>query len=110
MDSKEKITRLMQAGFTLDEALEVITGAAPETGTGTGANTGTGTDPGTGTDQGTGTGIPAEPEESAEVKAIKGLSAQITELINATRETARLYGVDSKNAGETAEDILSKLG
>ena len=110
MDSKEKITRLMKAGFTLDEALEVITGAEPETGTNTGADTGT--DPGTstGTDPGTGTGTPAQPEESAEVKAIKGLSAQITELINATRETARLYGVDSKTAGETAEDILSKLG
>ena len=108
MGSKEKITRLMKAGFTLDEALEVITGAEPETGT----NTGTGTDPGTstGTDPGTSTGTPAEPEESAEVKAIRGLSAQITELINATRETARLYGVDSKTAGETAEDILSKLG
>lgn len=106
MDSKEKITRLMKAGFTLDEALEVITGAEPETGTGTGTDPGTDT----GTDPGTGTGTPAQPEESAEVKAIKGLSAQITELINATRETARLYGVDSKTAGETAEDILSKLG
>ena len=102
MDSKEKITRLMKAGFTLDEALEVITGAEPETGTNTGADTGT--------DPGTVTSTPAQPEESAEVKAIKGLSAQITELINATRETARLYGVDSKTAGETAEDILSKLG
>ena len=102
MDSKEKITRLMKAGFTLDEALEVITGAEQETGTDPGTSTGT--------DPGTGTGTPAQPEESAEVKAIKGLSAQITELINATRETARLYGVDSKTAGETAEDILSKLG
>ena len=107
MESKEKITRLMSAGFTLDEALEIITrdtvsiadpeptpAAVPEP---------------------TPAAVPeqtpaAVPEESAEVKAIRELSGRITEMINVTRETARLYGVDGRSTGESAEDILANLG
>ena len=92
MESKEKITRLMAAGFTLDEALEIITRDTVSPAA----------DPTPAADQ--------EPAESAEVKAIRELSGRITEMINVTRETARLYGVDGRSTGETAEDILANLG
>ena len=100
MESKEKITRLMAAGFTLDEALEIITRDTVSPAV----------DPvPTPAADPTPTADP-EPAESPEVKAIRELSGRITEMINVTRETARLYGVDQVTPGESAEDILSKLG
>ena len=102
MESKEKITRLMKAGFSLDEALDLIV-------------------PGTETEE---TAPAAEATQAAEaapaaetapaadpvISAIDDLKKTVAALAEVQRESARLFGVGERSTEESAEDILSKLG
>lgn len=103
MEAKEKITALMGAGFTLDEALEMITPPETETETET---------------EETPAGSEAQPEaqqeaaadQTAIISAIDDLKKTIAALTKTTQAAARLQGIDSKSSAESADDILSKLG
>lgn len=106
MEAKEKITALMGAGFTLDEALEMITPAA-ETETETETET-------EAAPAGSEAQAEAQPEPAADqtaiISAIDELKKTIAALTKTTQAAARLQGIESKSSAESADDILSKLG
>lgn len=107
MEAKEKITALMGAGFTLDEALEMIAQPAAETETETETET-------EATPAGS-AGPEAQQEEPAAdqtaiISAIDELKKTIAALTKTTQAAARLQGIESKSSAESADDILSKLG
>lgn len=102
MESKEKITRLMTAGFTLDEALDLIVPGketeetAPAAETTPAAEAAPAAETAPGTDQ--------------VISAIDELKKTVAALAEVQRQSARLYGVGERSTEESAEDILSKLG
>ena len=103
MNRKDLILDLVNAGFTLEEALtmaepkpEPVEPAEPKP-------------------------EPAEPTEPAAdpaehepgiadiMAAVEGIKKSIDTMTDVTRATARLYGVEKKT-GESVDDILSRLG
>ena len=109
MEAKEKITALMGAGFTLDEALEMI---APATETETETETKTETETETKTAPAGSEAQQEEPaaDQTAIISAIDELKKTIAALTKTTQAAARLQGIESKSSAESADDILSKLG
>lgn len=100
MEAKEKITALMGAGFTLDEALDMIAPAETETETETETEAA----------QAGSEAQPAAADQTAIISAIDELKKTIAALTKTTQAAARLQGIESKSSAESADDILSKLG
>ena len=105
MEAKEKITALMGAGFSLDEALEMTTPAAE-----TETETETETEAAPAGSEAQPEAQPAAADQTAIISAIDDLKKTIAALTKTTQAAARLQGIESKSSAESADDILSKLG